>query len=65
MSTFENTFGVRLKSGGVYINESVNLDNNREDLGTFFRKKIYELDHMRGDILSIQFWSMVCIIFKS
>ena len=51
--------------GMKHIDNSIDLDNNREDLDTFFRKKIYELDHMRGDILSIQFWSMVCIILKA
>ena len=51
--------------GMKYIDESINLDNNREDLDAFFRKKIFELDHMKGDILSIQFWAMVCVILKN
>ncbi len=40
------------------------LDNDRLDMDEFFKKIISDMDHRQGDILSIQFWSSTCLIFK-
>jgi len=41
-----------------------NLNNERRDMDQFFENIIHDLDHKRGDILSIQFWSDLAIIIK-
>ncbi len=51
---------------GMYLNPAgESLNNNREDLSKFYNEIIKNLDHRKGDILSIQFWAMVCVIIKA
>lgn len=50
--------------GMKYNNPSGGFDNNRKDIDTFFLEKIRRMDHLEGNIMSIHFWAMVCIITK-
>lgn len=50
--------------GMKYNDPSKCYDNDRAVMDEFFRAKIYELDHQRGDILFTHFWSMMCVIGK-
>ncbi len=51
-------------AGMKYNDPTQNYDNDREEMNRFFFDKIRELDYARGDILSLHFWSMVCILIK-
>jgi hypothetical protein len=51
--------------GMKYNDPNQNYDNHREDMNTFFFDKIKELDYGKGSILSVHFWSMVCVITKT
>ena len=51
-------------AGFSYNDPDGNYDNNRQDLNDFFTNKIYDLDHQKGKIASISFYSMICIIEK-
>lgn len=44
---------------------SVNYNNDRVDMDRFFLEKIKEMDHLRGDVRSIQFWPLICCIVKA
>jgi len=58
--------GVReLWPGMEYNDPKEDLNNSRKDLDVFFERTISDLDHKRGEIASIEFWSGVCIIRKS
>ena len=50
--------------GMKYNNPSKEFDNNRKDMDTFFLDKIKNMDRLEGNIMSIHFWAMVCIITK-
>lgn len=50
--------------GGPWMDKSVNINNDRQDLMNFFKEKLEDLDFSRGDIMSIQFWSQLCFIIK-
>ena len=50
--------------GMKYNDPSKNFDNDRAVMDEFFRTKIYDLDHQRGEILFMHFWSMMCVIGK-
>lgn len=39
-------------------------DNDREDMDRFFSSKIKLLDHAQGNIRTIHFWPMICIITR-
>lgn len=50
---------------GMHHNDpEENLDNDRRDMDRFFLDRIRDLDHLRGDILFIHFWSRMCVIQK-
>ncbi len=51
--------------GMEHNNYTTNLDNDRKDINTFFLEKIDALDHLKGNILCLHFWSMVCVIIKT
>ena len=40
-------------------------DNDRTDMDTFFLENIGKLDHQIGNILSVHFYSMTCMITKN
>ena len=50
--------------GMKYNDHQRSFDNNREDIDRFLLKKIKDLDHRNGNVLSIHFWTMICIIIK-
>lgn len=50
--------------GMSYNDPNQNYDNDRNEIDEFIRLKLYDLDHMKGDILSIQFWPMICVLSK-
>jgi hypothetical protein len=50
--------------GMKYNDPQKSYDNNREDMDRLFLTKIRDLDHRNGNILSIHFWAMACIITK-
>ena len=51
--------------GMSYNDPMQKYDNDRKEMDAFFCKKLHDLDHMKGDILSLQFWSMVCLLIKA
>jgi hypothetical protein len=51
--------------GMKYNDPGQNYDNNRDDMNEFFFDKIKELDYAKGNILTLHFWSMVCVITKT
>jgi hypothetical protein len=50
--------------GMKHNDPSQSLDNDRKDLDVFFQEKIKALDHLQGNILTIHFWAMTCVIIK-
>ena len=50
---------------GMKYNGEENLDNTREEMDLFFNKIIHQLDHLRGEVLSIHFYSRICVIIKA
>jgi hypothetical protein len=52
-------------AGMKYNDLTQNYDNDREEMNKFFFDKIKELDYGKGEILSLTFWSMVCVITKT
>ncbi|MFH2101999.1 MAG: hypothetical protein ABIJ39_01405 [Chloroflexota bacterium] len=50
--------------GMKYNDPLKSFDNDRKDMDTFFMEKIRMLDHRTGNIRSIHFWSMTCVITK-
>lgn len=50
--------------GMRYNHADEDLDNDRSDMDRFFLDRIRDLDHLRGDILFIHFWSRMCVIRK-
>ena len=57
--------GVRKDWPGMKYNPvNDNLDNDRNDMDQFFSKIIFDMDHRRENIASIQFWSSICVIIK-
>lgn len=50
--------------GMSYNDPRKSLDNDRKDMDVFFLEKIKDLDHRMGNVLSIHFWSMTCVITK-
>jgi len=50
--------------GMKYNDPSKVYDNERKDMDDFFLEKIEKLDHFKGNILYIHFWSMVCLVKK-
>tara|TARA_R110002049_G_scaffold170429_4_gene337057 strand:+ start:428 stop:1249 length:822 start_codon:yes stop_codon:yes gene_type:complete len=56
---------VRHQWPGMHYNrEGADLDNDREDMDRFFLDRINDIDHLRGDILFLHFWSRICILKK-
>jgi len=51
--------------GMKYNDNQLSYDNDREDMDKFFLKIIRDLDQRSGNILSIHFWAMTCIIMKT
>lgn len=51
--------------GMQHNKSSVNYNNNRSDMDLFFLEKIKDMDHLRGEIRSIQFWPLMCVIIKA
>ena len=51
--------------GMKYNDPSKSYDNDRKDMDKFFLRKIRDLDHRSGNILSLQFWAMMCFIMKT
>ena len=50
--------------GMKYNDPLKSFDNDRKDMDAFFLEKIRELDHRTGNVLSIHFWAMTCVITK-
>ena len=48
-----------------YNDPNDNLNNDRQDMNKFFMDIVAEMDHHRGDILSMHFWPYQCIIAKA
>jgi hypothetical protein len=48
--------------GMLYNDPAISMDNDRRDMDNFFLSKIYDLDHHKGEIQFIHFWSMICVI---
>ena len=63
-SKLDTDHNVRSNWSGMQYNQEVNLDNSRQDMDDFFMKLIYDLDHLKGEIMSIHFYSRICIIIK-
>ncbi len=67
-SYFEDTLEDGIKVGnwpGMHLNDpSVELINRRSDMNAFFLNLIKEMDHGRGEIEYVHFWSQVCVIKK-
>lgn len=51
--------------GMKYNDQNKSYDNDRKDMDTFFQQKIRDLDHLQGEILTIHFWAMTCVILKT
>lgn len=50
--------------GMKYNDKSKIYDNDRKDMDSFFLEKISRLDKRQGDIMSLHFWAMTCVILK-
>lgn len=50
--------------GMAYNSNEISLDNDRASMDEFFRRLILPLDHQRGDVEFVHFWSQVCVIGK-
>jgi hypothetical protein len=50
--------------GMKYNDPNKCYDNDRKVMDEFFQRKIYDLDHQRGEIRFLHFWSMLCVIGK-
>ena len=50
--------------GMKYNDPSKIQDNDRKDMDNFFLEKIKKLDHLQGNIQSLHFWSMICVVKK-
>jgi hypothetical protein len=50
--------------GMRYNDPAASLDNDRKDMEEFFRKILFDLDHRKGQIQFIHFWSNMCVIRK-
>lgn len=58
--------GVReIWPGMKYNRPEDDLNNNRKDMDVFFEEIIYDLDHRRGDVLALHFWSNLAVIIKA
>ena len=56
---------VRHQWPGMHYNrKGADLDNDREDMNQFFLDRINDIDHLRGNILFLHFWSRICILKK-
>lgn len=50
---------------GMHLNDpSIKMINRRADMDNFFLNIIKELDHKRGDVEFVHFWSQTCVIKK-
>jgi spermidine synthase len=59
----QTEFDVRSNWPGMKYNDpAASLDNDRRDMDGFFLSKICDLDHRKGEIQFIHFWSMTCVI---
>ena len=57
---------VRSQWPGMHHNAPTdNLNNVRGDLDAFFLRLLHDMDHGRGEVLSVQFWPYVCVIRKA
>ena len=50
---------------GMSYNTNLNANNKREDMDKFFLGKVKDMDFKQTDILSMHFWSMICVIIKA
>ena len=58
-------WGARKDWPGMHYNDpNQSLNNNRALMDERFRSIIYDLDHKKNDIVSLQFWSEMCFILK-
>jgi len=61
----QTQFDIRSNWPGMRYNDpAASLDNDRKDLDDFFLKTLFDLDHRRGQIQFIHFWSNMCVIKK-
>jgi len=61
----QTQFDVRKNWPGMRYNDpAVSLDNDRKDMDDFFLKILFDLDHRKGEIQFIHFWSNMCVIKK-
>jgi cephalosporin hydroxylase len=53
------------KCPGMAYNVNKNFKNKRKDLNDFFLEIIKNMDHFKGNIETVQFWSMMVFIKKA
>jgi hypothetical protein len=62
----QTQFDIRSNWPGMRYNDpGASLDNDRKDMDDFFLNILFDLDHRRGDIQFIHFWSNMCVIRKA
>lgn len=66
--SYENLedYNARTKWPGMQYNDpEEDMNNSRKDMDEFFRRIIFDLDYQQGEILTIHFWSNMCVITKA
>ncbi|MGJ8684497.1 MAG: hypothetical protein ACSHWW_07735 [Nonlabens sp.] len=63
-SKLQTEHNVKESWPGMKYNGNETLDNDRSEMDTFFNQLIYDLDHLKGEVFSIHFYSRICIITK-
>ena len=62
----QTQFDIRSNWPGMRYNDpDASLDNDRKDMDDAFLKILFDLDHRKGGIQSIHFWSNMCVIRKA
>jgi hypothetical protein len=64
-SKLQTDYNVKETWPGMRYNFEEKLDNYREELDIFFKKIILDLDHLKGEVFFIHFYSRICIITKA
>ncbi|NOZ71210.1 MAG: class I SAM-dependent methyltransferase [Chloroflexi bacterium] len=50
--------------GMRYNDPTQSYNNDRNEMDRFFADMLYELDHLKGEVLHIHFWSALCVLAK-
>lgn len=60
-----NMWNYMNKWPGLKLNKINNYNNDRNDMNNFFLQILEDMDHQKGLVRSIQFWSATCILIRA